>query len=205
MKNDRCIAAGGFTVVEAVVFLAAIIVLAGLLVPVMARKRENARRASCQSNLKSMSLHAIAYMQDYDKRFPPLTGDSVAASANYGWAGAMSSYLTSFQVLQCPSEVNPPAPNPTQRGFSDYWFNANLSKVREDSLNYVSNTFLFGDGAGGTAAYALSVPEAGPPYRWMNRHLDGADYSFVDGHVKWLMPKEPSIAAASSSVFTFGT
>ena len=41
-----------------------------ILFPVFARARENARRASCQSNLKQLGLGFIQYEQDYDERFP---------------------------------------------------------------------------------------------------------------------------------------
>ena len=42
----------GFTLIELLVVIAIIAILAAILFPVFARARENARRASCQSNLK---------------------------------------------------------------------------------------------------------------------------------------------------------
>lgn len=41
-----------FTLIELLVVIAIIALLAAILFPVFARARENARRASCQSNLK---------------------------------------------------------------------------------------------------------------------------------------------------------
>jgi prepilin-type N-terminal cleavage/methylation domain-containing protein len=41
-----------FTLIELLVVIAIIAILAAILFPVFARARENARRASCQSNLK---------------------------------------------------------------------------------------------------------------------------------------------------------
>jgi prepilin-type N-terminal cleavage/methylation domain-containing protein len=43
---------GGFTLIELLVVIAIIAILAAILFPVFARARENARRASCSSNLK---------------------------------------------------------------------------------------------------------------------------------------------------------
>jgi prepilin-type N-terminal cleavage/methylation domain-containing protein len=40
----------GFTLIELLVVIAIIAILAAILFPVFARARENARRASCQSN-----------------------------------------------------------------------------------------------------------------------------------------------------------
>jgi prepilin-type processing-associated H-X9-DG protein len=37
---------------------------------VFARARENARRASCQSNLKQIGLGVLQYVQDYDEKYP---------------------------------------------------------------------------------------------------------------------------------------
>ena len=58
----------GFTLIELLVVIAIILILAAILFPVFARARENARRASCQSNLKQMGLVLGQYAKDYDER-----------------------------------------------------------------------------------------------------------------------------------------
>src|SRR5688500_3211019 len=59
-----------FTLIELLVVIAIIAILAAILFPVFARARENARRASCQSNLKQIGLGVMQYVQDYDERYP---------------------------------------------------------------------------------------------------------------------------------------
>lgn len=106
----------GFTLIELLVVIAIITILAAVLFPVFARARENARRSSCQSNLKQIALGFAQYTQDYDGTFPwgcmrPDPTISMAASEpwnlvtneNQMWAGAVLPYLKSRQVFACPS------------------------------------------------------------------------------------------------------
>ncbi len=60
-----------FTLIELLVVIAIIAILAAILFPVFARARENARRASCMSNMKQIGLGVMQYTQDYDEHYPP--------------------------------------------------------------------------------------------------------------------------------------
>ncbi len=59
-----------FTLIEVLVVIAIISILAAILFPVFARAREQARRASCISNLKQMGLAIALYRGDYDGNNP---------------------------------------------------------------------------------------------------------------------------------------
>jgi len=104
--------AKGFTLIELLVVISIIAVLAAILFPVFARARENARRASCMSNLKQMGLAVMMYTQDYDEAFPfsniPTTvkppGGWWTPSANAAyWPQILYPYTKSTQVYVCPS------------------------------------------------------------------------------------------------------
>ena len=55
-----------FTLIEILVVVAIIAILAAILFPAFSRARENARRASCISNLHQLGLGIAQYRGDYD-------------------------------------------------------------------------------------------------------------------------------------------
>ncbi|RYX83646.1 DUF1559 domain-containing protein [bacterium] len=100
-----------FTLIELLVVIAIIAILAAILFPVFARARENARRSSCQSNLKQIGVAFMQYTQDYDERYPGASGYYI----NYGgtnvpvtWDLTMQPYIKSYQIVTCPSDSQTP-------------------------------------------------------------------------------------------------
>ena len=92
-----------FTLIELLVVIAIIAILAAILFPVFARARENARRSSCQSNLKQIGLGLLQYTQDYDEKFPVYIDGGGNVRGLAGYAGRIYPYVKSQQVFVCPS------------------------------------------------------------------------------------------------------
>lgn len=113
-----------FTLIELLVVIAIIAILAAILFPVFARARENARRSSCQSNMKQIALGIIQYTQDYDEKFPGQ--DTGLTVTPVGWADVVQPYIKSLQLYQCPSGPDNSTSNPNEAGYVDYLINAKL-------------------------------------------------------------------------------
>lgn len=99
----------GFTLIELLVVIAIIAILAAILFPVFALARAQARKASCISNTKQLSLAINMYVQDYDEVLPMLMVKSAPKNDNFvfqiaSWQNLIQPYTKNWQMFICPDE-----------------------------------------------------------------------------------------------------
>lgn len=101
----------GFTLLELLVVVSIIALLAAILFPAFSRARENARRSSCQSNLKQIGLALMQYTQAYDEKivghyFKATTSATDGHPGAYRWMDAIYPYVKSPTIFDCPSDIH---------------------------------------------------------------------------------------------------
>ncbi len=93
----------GFTLVELLVVIAIIAILAGMLLPALARAKESGRKTKCTSNLRNMGLAMVMYAED-SGGFVPRGNDPIwwqVLTPNLG--GKTKNDFSKVQIYTCPS------------------------------------------------------------------------------------------------------
>ena len=222
-KSSPQSACSAFTLIELLVVIAIIAILAAILFPVFARARENARRSSCQSNLKQILLGEAQYTQDYDEKVIPYSETGSSSANNFKWPVVLQPYLKSEQIMVCPSNSN------TALGYARNAIYGGSGRSLAD-IELASKTPIYSDAFGQTTsstgdAYSFIVPAGSSGSRiagrrtsgavWGTdasaetygrpnpRHFDGYNLGFADGHVKWY--KSIDVSAAAQRACAIGT
>lgn len=210
MRNNanRTNRRAGFTLIELLVVIAIVAALAAILFPVFAGVRERGRRTVCQSNLKQIAMAMQQYVQDNSGIYPPLP---------HIWSNAAYAYTKSVQVFRCPDhpadEINDqlildPASvsgaYPVDYTYDFAWLSAflppyptkNIQGAREAMLATPSSIWLNEDAVtitpDGVWHYGRPGPKSscGHEGGGSTLHSGAGNYSYIDGHVKWLTPEE---------------
>jgi len=217
----------GFTLIELLVVIAIIAILASILFPAFARARENARRASCQSNEKQIGLGLFQYTQDYDEKLPCIevavvsgTPDNRFVSDLVTWADVIQPYLKSTQLFVCPSATNyttPKAGSPPLAVNTEFVYGAVSDNLNPPAFAFsqkpswgIVSLASFTDTATTdlvaeridiiSSAHNYFVGDADGSRAFATTHFGGGNVLFADGHVKWMTPAKIRATGGQTNV-----
>jgi len=188
----------GCIIAAAVAGFLALIFLAGMLVPALARAREQARRAACLSNLKQQGLGLKQYAQDFSQMYPWCAGRQDPDEAWRDLGLMYPNYITAVGVYICPSSKDgrfepmcdsgakenypfePFRSHPGECTSYAYSYARGRRRVRPCGEEDPSTVRLLADKKAGT-----EIGSANNDPTKANHKDDGRNVLYQDGHVKW--------------------
>jgi prepilin-type N-terminal cleavage/methylation domain-containing protein/prepilin-type processing-associated H-X9-DG protein len=200
LARSGCPSGRGFTLIELLVVIAIIAILAGMLLPALARAKEMARSIQCLNHMRQIGLAVTLYADEHEESFPR-SQHSAFTHGQVPWGRALGPYLGQTagawtnllkSVYRCPSDRRKDLWSYGQNVYyeldpaNDDYVGSPQTWRRLASVPRPSATIMHAEN--NTAADHIM------PHFWQSsadweevaqsRHAQRSNYTFADGHAE---------------------